>query len=295
MSAARPEVHLRVLVPDDAAWLVDLDQSASGRLAPAIGFVKERLTEDLEHGAWTSDDRWGWAIVVDGAPAGFALVTGMHDGDGTVQLRIGPQYRGRGVGREVLRQLADHHFAANDRLQRLVGMTHERNIPMQRAFTAAGLGMEARYRDAIQQADGSLAALWGYALTRNDWVAGRHRRRGEGYNVHGLTFAVEEVLDGPETGSNGLTFVYDQDGRRASATFTSKVIAEGELAGILDRDVLRYRYVQVVQRRGADPLEVFGRGRARVQRSADGRLQIINEWSDEDGRHGTTLLVQRVG
>lgn len=289
----RPEVHLRVLVPEDAEWLVKLDSSAAGRLVTPVGLDPATLADELERGEWATDDRWGWAVIVDGEPGGFALVTGMESGDGRMEIRITARQRGRGVGREVLRQLADHHFAAHPHLHRLVGLTHEHNIPMQRAFNAAGFGMEARYRDAFEQADGSWAAVWGYALTRSDWDADRHRRDEEGYDLHGLSFSVEEVLEGPETGSPGLTFTFWQEGRRTTATFFSHRVSDGELAGILIRDVLRYRYVQEIHRHGAGHEVVTGRGRARIQRASDRRLQVINEWSDDQGRHGTTLLVER--
>ena len=293
MSTEGPEVHLRVAIPDDAAWIADVDARTAGVRSPAVGFDADRLHEELEGGHWASDGQWAWAVVVDGDPAGFALVTGMDSGDGQMQIRLRTASRGKGVGREVLRQLADHHFASHPHLQRLVGETHEHNIPMQRAFNAAGFRMEARYRASMPGDDGDLAARWGYALTRQDWSAGRHRLDDDGYNVHGLVFHVDEVLDGPTTGSSGLTFRFLQEDRRVLASFWSHEVNDGELAGILIRDVLRYRYVQELHRQGEGHMVVTGRGRARIQRAADGRLQVINEWSDDDGRHGTTLLVER--
>ena len=293
MPTEGPEVHLRVAIPDDAGWIAEVDASTAGVRAPAVGFDADELRAQLEAGDWASDAQWAWAVVVDGEPAGFALVTGMASGDGQMQIRLRQTERGRGVGREVLRQLADHHFAAHDHLQRLVGETHEHNIPMQRAFNAAGFRMEARYRASMPDDDGTLASRWGYALTRQDWATGRHRLDDDGYDLHGLTFSVDEVLDGPKTGSSGLTFDFLQEGRRASATFWSHEVSDGELAGVLIRDVLRYRYVQELHRQGQGHMVVTGRGRARLQRAQDGRLQVINEWADDDGRHGTTLLVER--
>lgn len=293
MSTGEPEVHLRVAIPEDAEWICEVDTSTAGVRSPALGFRPEVLSSQLEAGDWASEDKWAWAVLVDGKPAGFTLVTGMLSGDGQMQIRLRANERGRGVGREVLRQLAEHHFASHSHLQRLVGETHERNIPMQRAFNAAGFRMEARYRDSMAEADGSYAARWGYALTRQEWVTGRHRIDDEGYDLHGLTFTVDEVLDGPKTGSSGLTFEFLQEGRRASATFWSHEVNDGELGGILIRDVLRYRYVQELHRQGEGHMVVTGRGRARIQRAHDGRLQVINEWADDEGRHGTTLLVER--
>jgi len=290
---SHPEVHLRVVTPDDSAWLAELDHATAGPRSPSLGLERDTLGDDVGAGAWASDDQWAWAVIVDGQPAGFTLVTGMQSGDGQMQIRLSPDQRGRGVGREVLRQLADHHFAAHPHLQRLVGETHEHNIPMQRAFNAAGFRMEARYREAMPEEDGTLSARWGYALTRQDWSAGRHRIDDQGYDLHGLSFTVDEVIDGPKTGSSGLAFAFFQEGRRVSATFWSHEVSDGELGGILIRDVLHYRYVQELHRMHTGHEIITGRGRARIQRVKDGRLQVINEWHDDEGRHGTTLLVER--
>jgi RimJ/RimL family protein N-acetyltransferase len=170
--SARHEVHLRVLTGEDASWTVRLDEAATTTYATSHGWDVEKLEAELDEGLWASDERFAWAIVVDGEPGGFALVRGLSRPDADMDIRISPHLRGRGVGREVLRQLADHHFTGNDHLVRLAGRAHEDNVPMQRAFNAAGFRMEARYRDSFEQADGRLASEWGYALTRGDWRAG---------------------------------------------------------------------------------------------------------------------------
>ncbi len=214
---ARHEVHLRVLTSEDAGWTVELDDRDDVRYARDHGWDSEKLAAELDEGIWASDDRFAWAIVIDGEPGGFALVTGLSETDARMEIRIDADLRGRGVGREVLRQLADHHFAANPHLVRLAGRAHEHNVPMQRAFNAAGFRMEARYRDSFQQADGALASEWGYALTRADWEAGRHRGDEQGYDLHGLSFAVEETIDG--AAAHGVLVKFLQEGRRAIARY----------------------------------------------------------------------------
>jgi RimJ/RimL family protein N-acetyltransferase len=286
----RPEVHLRMLTADDAAWVVDADVRSTTAIARGHGWEVEKLAAELDEGIWASDDRWGWAIVLDGDPAGFALVTGLDSGDARMTIRVAPESRGKGAGREVLRQLADHHFQAHDTLVRLTGRAHEHNVPMQRAFNAAGFRMEARYRDSYEMPNGSYAAEWGYALTRADWEAGRHRAGNRGWDLHGLSFEIEETVEGPEPA--GLLVKYLQEGRRAIARYDSERISDGELAGILDGDVLVYRFIHVEERRSGSR-EVTGGGRARVQRRADLRMEIVDDWSDEHGGHGRRVLLER--
>lgn len=290
-STHRPEVHLRVLVPDDAAWVVTTDRSSATSVARPIGFVEDRLRAELEAGEWASDQRFGWAIIIDGTASGFALVDDLDQRDAELLLRIGPKARGKGAGREVLRQLADHHFSAHPELVRLTGRAHEHNVPMQRVFNAAGFRMEARYRDSYEMANGATASEWGYALTRSDWDAGRHRSGVSGYDLHGLSFELEETIEGPV--ASGLLLRFLQEGRRVIGRYDGDHLLDGETAGILTGDLLRYRFVHTAEQ-GQQAEEVLGRGRARLQRRNDGRLEIVDQWSDERGSHGQRVLLQRV-
>lgn len=289
--SVRPGVHLRMLTSEDAGALVQVDQEVSPALARPFRWDEEKIAAELDEGLWASDDRWGWAIVADGQPVGFALVSDMSTGDANLELRISAASRGRGVGREVLRQLADHHFSAAPDLRRVVGRTHENNVPMQRAFTAAGFRMEARYRDSYEMPDGRLASEWGYALTRTDWEGGLHRADDLGYDLHGLTFVVEDVLDGDEAVRN-MVVKFLQEGRRALARYGGGDIAGGELAGILQDDLLVYRFIHEVDTDDGHRI-VTGNGRARLQRRQDGRLEVVNDWSSDTGAYGKTFLVER--
>jgi RimJ/RimL family protein N-acetyltransferase len=277
-------------VADDADWLTAADRSASTAFAPAIGFEVATLRSELEAGDWATDDRFAWAVLVDGEPAGFALVIREGPDSSRVRLRISPAQRGRGAGREVLRQLADHHFADDTALLRLTGRTHERNVPMQRVFNAAGFRMEARYRETFEQAAGGRASEWGYALTRNDWEQERHRSTNGATDLHGLAFVLEESVDGPD--APGLVLRFLQEGRRAIARYDADELAEGELAGILDGGILNYRFVHAVEV-GTDLVPTEGSGMMRVQRRDDGRLELVDRWTDADGHHGRRVLVER--
>lgn len=292
MADGRRDVHLRMLTADDAPWLVAIDAEGSSDLVRVHDWNEEKLAADLDGGMWATHDRWGWAIVVDGEPVGFALVTDIASGDAAVDLRITREHRGRGVGREILRQLADHHFAATPRLTRLAGRTHEHNVPMQRAFNAAGFRMEARYRDSFELPDGGRAAEWGYALTRTDWERGRHRLDHDRYDLHGLTFVAEEAPDDASDVPPGALYKFLQEGRRVLARYQGGDVSEGELAGVLLRDVVSYRYVH--DHDGPEGHRVVtGGGQARLQRRQDGRLELVSDWTDDDGWEGSQVLVER--
>jgi len=286
----RAEVHLRMPAAEDAGWLAMADRSASTAFARPIGFEEAALAVELGSGGWATRDRFAWAVLLDGEPTGFALVIRDEADGARVELRINPAQRGRGAGREVLRQLADHHFADDPSLLRLTGRTHERNIPMQRVFHAAGFRMEARYRDTFEQASGGRAAEWGYALTRSDWEQSRHRNDAVTPDLHGLSFILEETVDGPDAA--GLVVRFLQEGRRALARYDADEITEGELAGILDGGILTYRFVHAVEA-GTDLIPNEGGGMMRVQRRDDGRLELVDRWTDAEGQHGRRVLIER--
>jgi len=277
-------------VAEDAAWMAAADRSASTAFALPMGFEEIALRTELESGDWATSERFAWAVLLDGEPAGFALVVREESDGARVRLRITPAQRGRGAGREVLRQLADHHFADDPALLRLTGRTHERNVPMQRVFNAAGFRMEARYRDTFEQPAGGRASEWGYALTRNDWEQERHRSSGATTDLHGLAFIIDETVDGPEM--PGLVVRFLQEGRRAIARYDADEVAEGELAGILDGGILNYRFLHAVEV-GTDLVPTEGGGIIRVQRRDDGRLELVDRWTDAEGQHGRRVLVER--
>lgn len=283
------ELRLRLLTLEDLDWVLAVNDATSSALAPSLGFDLPSLADDLDNGRWASEDQWGWAILADGQPAGFLLLTDLSIGDAILHVRLSPQRRGRGIGREVLRLVADHHFTDDPSLTRIAGTVHERNVAMQRAFNAAGFRMEARYRDWVAPTpDGESSDLWSYALTRRDWEQGRHHAD-DGYDLHGLAFTVDDVLEGPTVGSHGLTFRFLQEGCRVTATFGSHQVSDGELAGIIGGDVVRYRYVQDYLRT-TDGTLISGSGTLQVQSGIDGGLLLVNTWVDDDGREGRTLL-----
>lgn len=289
MPFAQPEVHLRMLTPEDAGWLVELDRAGYDDLARPFGWVEGKLAAELAEGVWASEEQVGWAVIVDGEPAGVAFARNLSSRDGILDIRLTHEARGRGVGREVLRQLADHHFADRPDLRRLEGRTHEDNVGMQRAFNAAGFRMEARYRESFEEPDGGVASEWGYALTRKDWEAGLHRADDAGYDLHGLTFVLDNEAQEPEQMAKGSIAKFLQEGRRVLISYSGGQVTDGEGAGVLVGDSLRYRFVHTWK----DHETIKGWGHSRVQRRKDGRLEIVDEYETDEGPAGRHVWVER--
>lgn len=292
MTRSRVPVHLRVVVDGDAPWLVRIDRSSGGPLARPFEWDEGSLAERIAAGDWVTPEQWAWAVVVESRPVGFVLVHRVAAGERRMHIRLEPSARGRGVGREALRQLADHHFADDPELDRLVGRAHEHNIPMQRAFVAAGFRMVDREDGAYELADGSAAAAWTYALSRADWEADRHRPDAT-FRVGGRTFRVAEVLEGDGGAIAGVRFEVDQAGRRVWATYAGDRIVDGEMAGILQGDLMDCRFVQDVEA-GERVDVVTGTGVGRLQHRADGHLEVVIDLETDGGRRIRASLVDDV-
>lgn len=272
----RTSIRLRLLTGEDAEWVIDLDEVSAGQTAHAHDWHPDKLRAGLDEGYWATEDRMAWAVALDGEPVGYALATSLASGSGYLEMRIRPDKRGMGVGREVLRLLADHHFSEDSSLRRLAGQTHEANVPMQRAFVAAGFRMEARYRDSFEQADGTRTSEWGYALTRADWENGRLSPSTE-FDLHGRQFVIDTDGDGAPAAPSPDRIVVKvlQEGRRVLARYEGGAVHEGESAGLLLDGDVTFQLVHEVEVPGGDPRQVTGQLRGRVQRLADGRFELL--------------------
>lgn len=290
------EIRLRLLTSEDADWMIAVDAASSGRTARGFEWHPDKLRAALDEGIWATDERMAWAITADSEPVGFALVTDLETATGTIELRILPDARGQGIGRRVLRLIADHHFAHDTRLLRLTGKTHEANVPMQRAFVASGFRMEARFRDSFEQADGTRASEWGYALTRNDWEAGRVEPV-TAFDLHGRQFVVD-----PDGEGNGhapsperVTIKVLQEGRRVLARYEGGTVHDGECAGLLVEDVLTLRFIHEIEIPGRDLTAVHGMIRGRIQRLGDGRIEVLANLVTDNGEDLELHLVEPAG
>jgi RimJ/RimL family protein N-acetyltransferase len=285
-------VRLRMLTGEDAAWVIDVDAASAGPTANAYDWNLEKLVASLDEGYWATESRVAWAITNGSTPIGFALVTNLDTGAGTIAMRILPAQRGQGVGRTVLHLLADHHFTEDTALLRLAGQTHEANVPMQRAFVASGFRMEARYRDAFMQADGNRASEWGYALTRSDWTEGRLSPSSD-FNLHGRQFVIDsKAQDASSADIQHVVLKVLQEGRRVLVRYEGGAVHDGEAAGLLLDDALTLCIVHEVEVRGSSSTVVTGQLQGRLQRLGDGRFEMLASVRSDDGRTFDLHLVE---
>jgi ribosomal-protein-alanine N-acetyltransferase len=162
-----PRVELRDFRPADALavrrWFTDrettatlLEQRQSFSEDAAKGWVRRAMETDVE-------DR-KWAIAVDGAEeaAGFVALYGLgRQTAPELGVLIGdPEQRGRGVGREAIRQAVIRAFEAG--AHRVYVRILAGNDASRRAFESLGFKREGLMRSHVRRGDALLdCELWG--------------------------------------------------------------------------------------------------------------------------------------
>lgn len=159
-----------VRLPDDRAAVDDL---LTGERWPFHG--SNELTVAQAAGVvLDGDDVASFWIVEDGAVAGLVRLLDLGDiGDGAPQfdLRLRASHRGRGLGTQSVRWIADRLFTVHPQLHRIEASTREDNDAMQGALRAGGFEREGRLRESWRAADGRWLDTFVYGLLRSDWSA----------------------------------------------------------------------------------------------------------------------------
>lgn len=88
----------------------------------------------------------------------------IDDGSPLFDLRIAEGHRGRGVGREAVRWLTRHLFAAYPGLHRIEATTRADNLAMQAVFDRCGYRLEGRMVEAWKNTDGTWSDTLVYAI-----------------------------------------------------------------------------------------------------------------------------------
>ncbi len=124
---------------------------------------------------WSEQSAGHW-VVVDGARVGIAALEDIEDiaagGALLFDLRLGEQYRRRGLGEPVLRALTAYVFEQYPPLRRFEGQTREDNIAMRKVFLRSGWVKEAHYRQGWPVEGSEPKASIAYGILRSDWENG---------------------------------------------------------------------------------------------------------------------------
>jgi RimJ/RimL family protein N-acetyltransferase len=161
------DVKLREFRPADAAavrgWFDDRALTAT-LLEQREGMSEEQAAGWVERAMDTGGEDRKWAVTVDGddEPAGFVALYGLgRQTAPELGILIGdPGRRGRGVGREAIRQALAHAFEAG--AHRVYARILVDNEPSRRAFESLGFKREGLMRRHVRRGDRLIdCEMWG--------------------------------------------------------------------------------------------------------------------------------------
>ncbi|NLG23510.1 MAG: GNAT family N-acetyltransferase [Actinomycetales bacterium] len=166
-------VRLDPTGPDRAA-LVDFMTRNEFPFHMQTSPTREQVEASIAEGAFRDEDNDSFWVEHDElGRVGFFRLEDLTDGAPLFDLRLDAPFRGRGLGREILRAAADHVFTTMPEVIRFEGQTREDNIAMRKTFLRCGWIKEAHYRQGWPVEGGDPVASVAYGLLRQDWESGR--------------------------------------------------------------------------------------------------------------------------
>lgn len=135
--------------------------------------TRAEIETAIGNGAYRDEDNDSFWIDHSGhGRIGFLRLEDLSEGAPVFDLRLEGTVRGRGLGREVLKEATHHVFSTMPDVNRFEGQTREDNIAMRKTFLRCGWVKEAHYREAWPVKGGAPVASVAYAILRRDWESG---------------------------------------------------------------------------------------------------------------------------
>lgn len=161
-------------VEDDHEALVDFMTRNEFRFHGSKRLTRETVEAAIAKGAYRSeDDDSFWVDHTEHGRIGFARFEDLRDPTPMFDVRLDGEFRGRGLGVDVLRALTEHVFTTLPGTNRFEGQTREDNIAMRKTFLRCGWVKEAHYREGWPVQGGSPVASVAYSILRRDWETGK--------------------------------------------------------------------------------------------------------------------------
>ncbi|PPB50971.1 N-acetyltransferase [Arthrobacter pityocampae] len=136
--------------------------------------TRQAIEAAIAGGAYRDEDNDSfWIEHTEHGRIGFARVEDLQDPTPMFDLRLDGEFRGRGLGSDILRVLTRHVFTTRPGTDRFEGQTREDNIAMRKTFLRCGWVKEAHYREGWPVEGGSAVASVAYAILRRDWESGQ--------------------------------------------------------------------------------------------------------------------------
>lgn len=140
--------------------------------APSEELVRRLLVE----GRFDGDGVQTYWTFGDNQRLGLVILDGLEGDSPTFDLRLVEEFRGRGNGVHVLRELTRKVFSEQPQARRFSGRTREDSIAMRKTFLRCGFLKEAHFREDWPLDNGGRRTTVIYSILRSDWEQGRISR-----------------------------------------------------------------------------------------------------------------------
>jgi RimJ/RimL family protein N-acetyltransferase len=135
--------------------------------------TREQIVQAIDDGAYRDDDNESfWIDHSEHGRLGFFRFEDLSEDTPLFDLRLGEQWRGRGLAGEILAAATERVFTTMPDVNRFEGQTREDNVTMRRVFLRAGWVQEAYYREGWPVEGSRPVASVAYSVLRRDWETG---------------------------------------------------------------------------------------------------------------------------
>lgn len=150
-----------------ALWMCSDNWPYHGSSQPTL----ERVRENIKTGAFSSPDDLTFWVFIEGKsePAGLLCLHEMTDDTPILDIRLKTEFRGIGLGPEIIEWLSAYIFTETDK-ERIEGHTRVDNIGMRKVFRQCGWVKEAHHRVCWPDSQGQKFDAITYAILKQDWI-----------------------------------------------------------------------------------------------------------------------------
>ncbi len=135
---------------------------------------REDVLRKIDKGAFSSPDtQWFWIIASSDKRVGLIKLFDLddvEDGSPLFDLRIHPEFRGQGIGKQAVTWLTRYLFETFPTLERIEGTTRADNIAMRKVFVRCGYAKEGHIRKSWSGEDGKKYDTVIYGILLEDWL-----------------------------------------------------------------------------------------------------------------------------
>jgi RimJ/RimL family protein N-acetyltransferase len=135
--------------------------------------TRAEMLQKIDEGVFSSSDtQTFWIITEPNQHIGLIKLFDLddiEDGSPLFDLRIAPEHRGKGVGKQAVTWLTNYLFETYPVLGRIEGTTRVDNLAMRKVFLSCGYAKEGHIRKSWSAEDGTKLDTVMYGILREDW------------------------------------------------------------------------------------------------------------------------------